>query len=375
MNPSVQHDDARFLALLDRWQSGDFTRADERELKVLTDSDEFRREAMEGFMSLPEGDHDAILQALRNKVRLRSGAAAAPVRRIVLLRWSAAAAVLALLISAIWFLPDWSDKEAAPIARVQDQPLGRSESAPEATQPSISEQKDIVSAPATPGIQRATGLPRSGVPGAVEKNKDALEESESPTFSDVAAAPESDDNGRAAGQPAAPPSNTSPQSVFQDKRSEESVSKPVQEVTTGNAPASAAKDMAKAARSKKRTDPIPSKTDSIWHTTDRKPDMEAVKKEAREDAQPQTSEPAGGWDAFNEYLRQNARLTLEARDHNISGTVRLQFSVNANGEPQNFITLRSLGFGCDEEAVRLVKGWDWIHGKSPMVTLDVRFVR
>ncbi len=74
-------------------------------------------------------------------------------------------------------------------------------------------------------------------------------------------------------------------------------------------------------------------------------------------------------------LGEDARLTLEARDHNISGTVRLQFSVNANGEPQNFITLRSLGFGCDEEAVRLVKGWDWIHGKSPMVTLDVRFVR
>ncbi len=103
--------------------------------------------------------------------------------------------------------------------------------------------------------------------------------------------------------------------------------------------------------------------------------MDAERKKAREESRAEQSEPANGWEAFREYLRQNARLTPEARNRNVSGTVQLQFNVNVNGEPTGFVVLRSLGFGCDQEAIRLVQNWEWVYGKNPIVTVDVPFVR
>ncbi|MEO6039696.1 MAG: TonB family protein, partial [Saprospiraceae bacterium] len=117
-------------------------------------------------------------------------------------------------------------------------------------------------------------------------------------------------------------------------------------------------------------------TPLAWNETEKKSDLDKLRREVRaEKAGPVQSEPAEGWVAFGEYLRQNARLPADARDHNVSGSVRLRFSVNANGDPQNFVVLHSLGYGCDEEAKRLVQNWNWVRGQQPEVTMEVRFVR
>ena len=103
--------------------------------------------------------------------------------------------------------------------------------------------------------------------------------------------------------------------------------------------------------------------------------MAKRRKEAREASSLAQSEPADGWEAFQEYLRQTARLTPAARSKGVSGTVRLRFNINENGEPQTFVTLRSLGYGCDQEAIRLVKDWVWVRGQNPTVTVEIPFVR
>lgn len=363
MNPSVQNDDARFLDLLRRWQSGDFTRSDEHELKALTDSDDFRREAMEGFMSLPDADHDSNLLALRKKVRLRS---APQPDTVVIFRIGAAAAVLALLIAAIWVFPRWSADKTAPIASNQPESAGTAVAprpVPRSEETESNRVADVPTAPpaVTPVPERSSSAPGNQnksiagtAPVPADKVADNQIETEKPP---VAVTPA--------------PASTNPASipVLEDKAAGSFSATEQDEVQAAEAIATKDLSNAKKAPSKAR------KNDSVWHKTDVKPDMEAEKKEAREAMQPQISEPSGGWDAFNEYLRQNARLTPEARNNNISGTVRLQFSVNGNGEPQNFITLRSLGYGCDEEAVRLIKNWDWVPGKIPLVTVEVRFVR
>jgi len=352
--------------LLRRWQSGDFTRSDEQELKALTDSDEFRREAMEGFMSLPDEDHESRLLALRSKVRLRSELAAEPARRILLFRFGAAAAILLLLIGAIWVFPKWRSDQTATVTTKQPEPAGNSASSAPAT-PQTEDNQQIAATPATPPPLAAAPGRSSATPA-----RQAAPPAGPPETADLAAAEKTEAEGKAAtGRYEAPELATQPPPpVVEDKPASQMLSKPEQDETLSTSVA-ATKDMSKA---EKMTAPARA-ADSIWHKTDLKPDMVAAKKEAREAMQPQFSEPAGGWDAFNEYLRQNARLTLEARNNNASGTVRLQFTVNGNGEPQNFITLRSLGYGCDEEAVRLVKTWDWVRGKSPNVTVDIRFVR
>ncbi|HNG90203.1 MAG TPA: TonB family protein, partial [Saprospiraceae bacterium] len=117
------------------------------------------------------------------------------------------------------------------------------------------------------------------------------------------------------------------------------------------------------------------KADTLWSPTGTPPDMAKRRKAARDAILPAQSGPADSWEAFQDYLRQTARLTPLAKEKGVSGTVRLQFSVNANGEPQGFITLRSVGYGCDQEAIRLVKDWVWVRGQNPVVTVEIPFVR
>ncbi|MBL7807867.1 MAG: hypothetical protein JNN28_08645, partial [Saprospiraceae bacterium] len=88
------NNDKRLLELLERWQSGDFTRADEQELQSLTDSDEFRRETAEGYMSVPEANHAQHLASLRQRLQAGSGTA----RKLYLPQMLAAAAAIGVVI-------------------------------------------------------------------------------------------------------------------------------------------------------------------------------------------------------------------------------------------------------------------------------------
>ena len=65
--------------------------------------------------------------------------------------------------------------------------------------------------------------------------------------------------------------------------------------------------------------------------------------------------PEGGYRKFNKYLQKNLIAPEAAVSNNINGTVILQFSVSSDGQPTDIRVLQSLGYGCDEEAVRLLK--------------------
>lgn len=68
----------------------------------------------------------------------------------------------------------------------------------------------------------------------------------------------------------------------------------------------------------------------------------------------------GGEDELMRYLMSHLKYPEEAVRSNISGRVTLGFVVNKNGEIDDIKVLRSVGYGCDEEAVRVVKsmpGW------------------
>lgn len=64
----------------------------------------------------------------------------------------------------------------------------------------------------------------------------------------------------------------------------------------------------------------------------------------------------GGEDELMRYLMSHLKYPQEAVRNNISGRVTLGFVVNKNGEIDDIKVLRSVGYGCDEEAVRVVKG-------------------
>jgi TonB family protein len=71
--------------------------------------------------------------------------------------------------------------------------------------------------------------------------------------------------------------------------------------------------------------------------------------------------PVGGKKAYNKYLEANTRYPQEALKNNIKGKVRVEFAVHADGSVDEYKVVKSLGYGCDEEVIRLIKeGPKWL---------------
>lgn len=62
----------------------------------------------------------------------------------------------------------------------------------------------------------------------------------------------------------------------------------------------------------------------------------------------------GGEKARIKYLRDNVRYPSEALRSGVQGRVYISFIVEADGSVSNVNLLRGIGFGCDEEALRVL---------------------
>ncbi len=56
-----------------------------------------------------------------------------------------------------------------------------------------------------------------------------------------------------------------------------------------------------------------------------------------------------------EFLAKNIVYPDSARRRNIQGRVAIQFVVNEDGSLSDFKVVRGLGYGCDQEAIRVLK--------------------
>ena len=63
----------------------------------------------------------------------------------------------------------------------------------------------------------------------------------------------------------------------------------------------------------------------------------------------------GGKEYFKKFLKENLVYPKEALEHQIEGTVFLAAEVNDLGEVLQVNVEKGIGYGCDEEAMRLVK--------------------
>jgi len=67
------------------------------------------------------------------------------------------------------------------------------------------------------------------------------------------------------------------------------------------------------------------------------------------------AEPEGGRKAFKKYLVDNMRYPERAIENKIQGKVTVQFTIQPSGVLNDFKVLKSLGYGCDEEVIRLIR--------------------
>ena len=66
--------------------------------------------------------------------------------------------------------------------------------------------------------------------------------------------------------------------------------------------------------------------------------------------------PPGGMAGWNRYLSENLRYPENAEENGIEGTVIVAFVVDTDGSITDIEILNGIGGGCDEEAIRIVKG-------------------
>ncbi|MBC7777865.1 MAG: energy transducer TonB [Phycisphaerae bacterium] len=342
MSTNPHNDDKRLLELLERWQSGDFSRAHEQELQALTDSDEFRRETVEGFWSLPETDHAAHLASLRARLRKRTGGGRIVAFPQIL---AAVAAISVLVLAVIWLIPS-SEKSATMSPEAAQEPLENQPIAsnlPEGK--SADEEMNPSSVPKLDRLDKSVqSSPPSSIMDASPVASGAASEVANATPPELSAEEAADKKPEkiVAAKPSASEDEYAKAKVAQDDDS----------FAPGNA----------ASRSEaKKEEAAPSKA------------KDAMKKRPSAEASP--SQPTGGWDKFQDYLRRNARLPEAARQNNVSGSVQLKFRLDTNNQAIDFQILKSLGYGCDEEAIRLVKAYSWQRGSDPELTLDIPFVR
>jgi protein TonB len=90
----------------------------------------------------------------------------------------------------------------------------------------------------------------------------------------------------------------------------------------------------------------------------------------------QNAEFPGGPRAFGQFLQRNLRYPSAAQRANVGGKVYVQFVVNTDGTIQDVQVLKSVGFGCDEEAIRVIKSVPrWTPGKQSGRAVRSRFTQ
>lgn len=63
----------------------------------------------------------------------------------------------------------------------------------------------------------------------------------------------------------------------------------------------------------------------------------------------------GGQEALKQFINNNLKYPIEALKLKIEGTIQVFFIIGNKGKVMEAKALNSLGYGCDEEAVRVIK--------------------
>lgn len=63
----------------------------------------------------------------------------------------------------------------------------------------------------------------------------------------------------------------------------------------------------------------------------------------------------GGSSAMRSFINENLKYPKDALNNKIEGTVYLRYEINYNGDVTDVKVLGGIGYGCDEEAIRVVR--------------------
>jgi len=89
----------------------------------------------------------------------------------------------------------------------------------------------------------------------------------------------------------------------------------------------------------------------------------------------QQPEYAGGLEAMYKFINKNMKYPAQARRMGVEGQVFVGFVVDAEGRISEVKTIKGIGAGCDEEAMRVIQLMPpWKPGRQSGKAVKVRFV-
>lgn len=90
-----------------------------------------------------------------------------------------------------------------------------------------------------------------------------------------------------------------------------------------------------------------------------------MKKERKDDSFLKKPYYQGGEQALKEFISKNLKYPEHAIAHKIEGSIPIKYDINYKGDVSDVKILSSLGYGCDEEAIRVVRLLKFIVPKIP----------
>lgn len=414
--------------LLHKWLRGETTAREERQLFAGAQEDPFLAEALEGF-ALSEGDDLQRLERLKRRLRERSKRRHRP----ILVWWpraAAAAAVLLLAVAGFWWVsrqgptleiaqdqapvPEAGSRESmvaeplgeeAPEApagpepsakkRAADPPAGDPEKGPRRSRPA-SDAIPPVPAPDEPSVpagknQVATGAARArkeaaepGLPAPAE-SLDAMEREEAKpqVLADSPQSPLREDETkiRLAGLVISETGDPLPGAYVTYPQAEKGTVTDEAGRFQLLVPDSLPRELEIAYTGYLRKTVPLRDTDFVTIQLEEslvlsETSIEITSKSSRQQQRPDlpAPEPEGGFRKWNIYLRKNKQYPPTARASGVKGVVRLSFLPDEKGSPADIVVEQSLGYGCDEEALRLLQaGPKWTPASGRRAAVEIAF--
>jgi protein TonB len=85
------------------------------------------------------------------------------------------------------------------------------------------------------------------------------------------------------------------------------------------------------------------------------------------------AEYPGGSEALKKFIKNSLRYPKEALMHRVEGSVFLKYEVNEAGRVHSISVINGLGYGCDNEAERIIRLLKYSQVKNRGVKVNTKF--
>lgn len=356
------------IVKLKKWLSGEITWQEEKELRRQAMEDDFLADALEGYEQFPSTNHVQKIHQLNRQIRQKSE------NRTTTFLSKAIAAALLVIISAgaFWWInttimtsaPQDLAYETAPKSTEELMPIeDKFSQAPKTTespQESSTQESTTSISIKTPSTTTASQTPRTeAIVSKMETTKSTLPPQELQIIEEPERIVLQDE----------------PEMITSNKMEKSKEIASMEDIQTADAPISnqppilPAQKEQTAASEEIAYEEIKAPITTARRTIPRAESLTQNSALGIQELTPSTSFQ----NVLNGFVHLNLKYPKKAKRNNITGVVRLSYQVNDSGQVEKIHIIDSLGYGCEKEAIRLLRLFPFPKKGMPLDTCTIAF--